>query len=67
MMQRESLENCLVVVTTVDGGETELAMDTGVGNLNAEASECIVLGRAVRAALLAAKDGETVEVAAYAK
>lgn len=66
-MKRESLENTVVVVTTPEGEEVEVQMDLGIGNLNEEATQCLLIGRAVRDALMTAKDGAPVEVAVYSQ
>lgn len=63
-MERESLVDVVIVVTTTDGAEVEVE-NFGVGNLDQEASECLLIGRAVRAALMRADDGAVVEVRAY--
>lgn len=64
-MQRESLDNVVVVVTLPDGSETEVDLGSSVGNLDQEASECLLIGRAVRDALMRTDDGDAVDVRVY--
>ena len=66
MMARDTLESTVVVVTAPDGSEVEVNPSESVGNLNAEASQALLIGRAVRAALMASEeDGSRVEVRVY--
>ena len=68
-MAREKLDLALVVVTTPDGEETELNMDScGAGNLDEETAQALMIGRAVRAALMSSEgDGATIEVCIYTR
>lgn len=65
-MRRDSLDFTLVVVTDTKGAEFELQL-ADVGNLSTETSQALVIGQAVRRALLLAGDGDAVEVRVYSR
>ena len=60
-MKRESLEDAIVVVTSSDGEEVEVDLTAGVsGNYDQKTKECLLIGCAVRDALMLVDDGDVV-------
>ncbi len=67
-MGRETLLETVIVITDENGNETEVDMNTAVGNFDEELSQSLMIGRAVRAALMGmAHDGAEVTVRVYAQ
>lgn len=65
-MARENLENTLIVVIDPLGNEAEVCPDGLIGNLDEETSQSLIIGRAVRSALMVSEgDAVTVEVSIY--
>ena len=65
---RETLSDTVVVVEGDDGEEAEVGMGELLGNFDEELSQCLLIGRAVRDALMREdKDGATVIVRAYSQ
>ena len=65
---RETLSDTVVVVEGDDGEEAEVGMGELLGNFDEELSQCLLIGRAVRDALMReGKDGATVIVRAYSQ
>ena len=65
---RCTLDSTLIVVFSPDGTEIEVDPMDGIGNLDDEASQSMLIGRAVRAALFSTEeDGAMVEVRIYSQ
>jgi len=65
---RETLNWTVVVVEGDDGEEAEVNMDDLLGNFDEELSQCLLIGRAVRDALMRDdKDGATAIVRCYSQ
>lgn len=65
---RETLSGTVVVVEGDDGDEAEVNMDDLLGNFDEELSQCLLIGRAVRDALMREEnDGATAIVRCYAQ
>ena len=67
-MERETLASTLIVVTDPLGNEVEVSPDDMFGSMDEETSQSLMIGRAVRSALMTSiEDGATVYVRIYYK
>ena len=66
-MKRDTLDCTLIVVTDMNGSEVEIKPDEMLGNLNEEASQSLMIGRAVRNALMQSCEDGAIEVSIFAQ
>ena len=66
-MKRDTLDFTLIIVTDRNGNEVEIKPDDMLGNLNEEASQSLMIGRAVRNALMQSCEDCIIEVSIYAQ